>query len=373
MRPRAVALATIAFCGTSAPALAPADGIAARLEAGAEYDSNPTRVETLDGVPPARVQVPSPALRLALNADVERRLFERWSASAGGGLAVRRLLQPDAQGDDLLVSEGRAALTWWLVQTWYLGAHAAIYDVGQRADSLVEARDFRSIAPGMRISGPLGPARFSVGGGWRWFHFKPEPSLDFEGPTASLGYRHNPVFTLDGAAEWEWGLGAATEQRRFAALACDPADCSGAPARQRHDQFYSFDADVTRTGDQLLGLGLSVQINQSNQLGENLWRLATHLRLVWLLPLELSLAARGELVLTRYDDAVAVGHDMVSGAFVTIEEEGRSSVRLDLSRPLGNHIEAGLRYTWYAQAPGSGPLHFARHLFLAYLAVSLGR
>lgn len=374
MRPRAVALATIALCGTSASALAAAEGIGARLEAGAEYDSNPTRVETLDGVPSSRPTVPSPALRLALNLDAERVLFGRWSASLGAGLAVRRLLQADAQGEDLLVSEARAALSRLLAPSWALGAQASLYDVGQRADSLEEARDFRSISPGARLLGPLGAGRFSLGAGWRWFRFKPAPSLDFAGPTVSLGYRRNPVFTLDGAAEWDWGLGTALEQRRFDPQPCsDATACAGAAQTQRQDRFVTLDADLTRTGDQLVGAGLSLQNNRSNQFGENLWRLAAHLRLVWLLPLDLSLAARGELVLTRYDDAVAVGHDAVSGAFVTIEEEGRSSARIDLSHPLGEHLEAGVRFTVYAQAPGSGPLHFSRQLFLGYLALALGR
>jgi hypothetical protein len=373
MRPRAVALATVALCGTSAPVVARGEGFSARLESGAEYDSNPTRVETLDGVPATRGIVPSAALRLALTADLDLAFADRWFFSAGGGLAGRRLVDPAAQGEDLLVTEGRTALSRSLAQGWLLGAQAGYYDVNQRADSLEDARDFRSLSPGARLWGPLLGGRFSLGAGWRWFQFKPAPSLDFMGPTLALGFRRNPVFTIDGAAEWDWGVSAAVERRGFAGLDCsDPAACNGQPA-QRRDHFFMFDADVTRTGDQLIGAGVSVHDNRSNWAGESLWRLAAHLRLVWLLPLQLSLAARGELVFTRYDDAVAIGHDATTGAFVTIEEEGRSTARIDLSHPLGDRVEAGLRFTWYVQSPGSAPLHFSRQLYLLYLAFALGR
>jgi hypothetical protein len=371
MRPRAVALATVALCGTSAPVVARGDGFAARLETGAEYDTNPTRVETLDGVPATRRFVPSAALRLALTADLDVAFADRWYVSAGGGLAGRRLVDPDAQGEDLLVTEGRAALSRALAAGWLLGAQTSYYDVGQRADSLEEARDFRSLAPGARLVGPLLRGRFSLGAGWRWFQFKPAPILDFAGPTLSLGYRRNPVFTLDGAAEWDWGVGGGVERRGFLGLDCaDAAACAGQPARRR-DHFFMFDADVTRTGDQLIGAGISLHANRSNWAGESLWRLAAHLRLVWLLPLDLSLAARGELVFTRYDDAVPIGHDAMTGAFVTIEEEGRSTARIDLSHPLGDHMEVGLRFTLYVQSPGS--VHFSRQLYLFYLAFAIGR
>jgi hypothetical protein len=373
MRPRAVALATFALCGTSAPAVVRADGVAARLEAGTEYDTNPTRIETLDGVAGARAKVPSAALRLALNAELEQRFFDRWALSLGGGVAARRLVQVEAQGEDLLVTEGRAALSRALAEGWYLGLQAALYDVAQRADSLEDARDFRSVSPGARLLAPLGVGRLSLGVGWRWFTFKPAESLDFAGPTLALGYRRASGFAVDGAAEWDWAVGATAEQRRFAEQACAAtATCAAGVPTQRQDRFFTFDAEVTRTGDQLLGAGVSVHSNRSNFVGESLWRLGTHLRLVWLLPLDLSFAARGELVLTRYDDAVAIGHG-TTGAFVTIEEEGRSSIRVDLSHPLGDHLEAGVRCTVYAQAPGSGPLHFSRQLFLGYLALMLGR
>ena len=227
--------------------------------------------------------------------------------SLGGGAAVRRLLQFDAEGEDLLVTEARAALTRVLSPGWLLGAHAAFYDVGQRADSLEDARDFRSLAPGARLIAPLGPGRLALGAGWRWFVFKPAPSLDFHGPTLSLGYRRNPVFTLDGEAEWDYGFGTALEQRRFPLQPCRGRRraCGGATALARRDHFLSFDADVTRTADELLGAGISVQNNRSDRFGESLWRFAGHLRVVWLLPLDLSLAARAELVVTRYQDAVA--------------------------------------------------------------------
>ena len=82
-------------------------------------------------------------------------------------------------------------------------------------------------------------------------------------------------------------------------------------------------AEVNRTGDALLGAGLAGQLNDSNSYGESLLRGAVYLRGVLLLPWQLSLAARAELVATRYADAVQVGRDP-AGAFLSIEEEGRT-------------------------------------------------
>lgn len=345
-----------------------------RLESGGEWDSNPARVEVIEGLPAGRTATPSPALRLALNADFEGWLGDRWALSAGGGAAVRRLLRPEVQGEDLLVSEARAALSFVMFDGWILSGQGTVYDVLQRTDALEDARDFRSSSPSLRLTGSVGKGRVHAAVGWRWFAYKPFPAYDFTAPTASVGYRHSAVAGLDGGADWDWGLGLGVEQRRFGAIACAPnSGCPGDRLLSRRDPFVSFDADVTRTSDQLLGLGVAVQNNRSEKYGESLTRLAVHLRSVFVLPLEFSLAARAEVVLTSYADAVPVGHDAVANAFVTIDDEGRSNLRLDLSRPIGQRLEAGARYTLYSHVPGTGPVRFSRQIGLLYLAVSWSR
>ena len=342
-----------------------------RLEAGAEFDSNPTRREVIAGQPSEEVEVPSPAGRVALSADLAKRLGTRLQLSLAGGIAGRRMLRLEARGEDLAVSEGQGAFSY-LSERWSATALGSVYDVDQRAYDIAQARDFRSLSAAARGAAQIGQGRLHAGVGWRWFTFKPEAAFDFHGPIGSLGYRHTPRFTLDGRAEWEYGAQASLESRQFAPLPCTDMNCTS-PATKRRDRFFTIDADVTRTGDQLLGAGVALQRNDSVRFGETLTRLLAHVRLVALLPGELSLAARAELVATRYADPVPVGQVAQTNAFITIEDEGRSSLRLDLSRVLLGRLEGGLRYTFYTQTPGSGPVRFIRHLGFAYLALSVGR
>ena len=111
------------------------------------------------------------------------------------------------------------------------------------------------------------------------------------------------------------------------------------PADRRMDRFFALAGDVTRTGDALLGAGAGRAAQRLEPLRrEPAARGGAPARRV-AAALELSLAARAELVATRYADAVRSA-TTPTGAFVTIEDEGRSSLRLDLTRPLGAQSEA---------------------------------
>ena len=57
--------------------------------------------------------------------------------------------------------------------------------------------------------------------------------------------------------------------------------------------------------------------------------------------------------------------------FVNIEEENRSSVRVDLSRDVGARLRALLRYTFYANELGSSGGTYRRHTLLLSLAFVL--
>ena len=98
---------------------------------------------------------------------------------------------------------------------------------------------------------------------------------------------------------------------------------------------------------------------------------ALHLRAALLLPLDLSLAGRVELVAARYADAVQVGRDPMTGSFVSIEEEGRSTLRLELMRPVGRWAEAGARYTFWTSGPGASAVRYGRQSLVLFLALLL--
>jgi hypothetical protein len=383
MRLRAVALAAavVSVAGSGQGRVAGAQVLAygLRLEAGAEHDSNPARLETISGLPNDRAIVSSPALRLVTSGDIAAMFGGGHLLTLAAGVAGKRFIQPSAQPEDLIIAEGRAGMSYRLSDQWLLGLQTGYYDVFQRAQSLNDARDFRSLTPGLRLEHLRGNASIALGAGWRFFAFKPEPAFDFMAPTAEASYRQSlRTDTSDPAtpgAQWDFAAALSLEARRFEVGRCASLSSCPAPvgSQLRRDRFWAARLDASRTGALLLGAGLVLGLNDSNSYGESLWRLVGLVRAVVLLPWQLSLAARAELVGTKYPEAVPVGHNARTGMFVSVEDEGRSALRLELVRPLGSAVELGARYTFYTQTPGAGPVRFQRQVVLVYAALVGGR
>jgi hypothetical protein len=343
---------------------------AGRAELGGEYDSNPGRVEQVaDG--PVRPLSPSPAGRLVLSGELALPIGSRQSLSFFASGAGKRFTQEAARNEDAVVVEASGG---WSVQAGArtsLGLFGAYYDVFQRQS--IDQRAFSSVTPTLRLEQGLGEGGLlSAGLGYRWLTYKPEPQLDFAGPTAFALYRHLLPGEGEGAADWEWSGGGSFELRDFTGTRClDVTACPGPPqAGARRDQFWMLHLETTRTGTFLVGAGVALQGNLSNSYGEQLLRALVHLRAVLLLPASLSLSARAELVATRYRDPVPLSRNLVTGTpLVSIEDESRSTARLELARPFGKNIDAGLRYTLYTNELTGGPVHYRRQTALLFIAV----
>lgn len=374
MRPRAVGLSALVLLGFGAAARAQAPlGYGLRLEAGAEHDSNPARLETVKVDGPIGGGVPGSSLaRVVTTAELLARPGERQSLALSGGVAAKMFLREPARPEDVIVADARGSYAIGLGEQTNLVLTGTYYDVFQRGETVRDARDFRSVTPALRLERALGAGRVLAGGGYRWFLFKPERNFDFSGPSAFLGYRHAWLAVPgETSADWEWGVGASLEARRFAGPRClGPGACPPPPPlTTRADRFLVAHTEITRTGDALLGAGVALHANRSNSFGETLTRLLVHARAVVLLPWELSLSARAELVATDYADPVPVGQAMTSGMLVSIEEEGRSTVRLELTRAAGTWAELGLRYTFYTNALRAAPIRYQRQTLLGFVAL----
>jgi hypothetical protein len=143
----------------------------------------------------------------------------------------------------------------------------------------------------------------------------------------------------------------------------------------RTDNFVMTQAEVTRTGRILIGAGYAFHHNASNSFGETLIRHIAIARVAAPLPLGFYLAARADLLFAFYRDPVPVAQadmaQMVAGRpFVTIEDENRSSVRVDLSRDVVDRLRALLRYTFYANELGGNSGTYRRHTLLLSLSFS---
>jgi hypothetical protein len=342
-----------------------------RAEVAAEYDSNPGRVEVIDGEPTGRSNevVGSPVGRLALSGELATPVGTRQSVSLFASVAGKRFVREEARPEDVVVAEASGAWNVLAAARTSLGLAGAYAEAFQRRG--VEARDYRSSAPALRLEQGLGDGGvLSAGVGYRWLTYKPDAELDFQGPSAFAGYRQ--LFPGEtGTADWEWSGGATAELRNFTGNRCLENACPGPlTAGARRDQFWALSGEVTRTGAFLAGAGLAVHGNLSNSFGERLLRGLVHVRAVVLLPAELSLSARAELVLARYLDGLPLVRNVMNGnPDVNLEGESRSTIRAELVRSLARHLDAGLRYTLYTNELGATPVHYFRQTAMLFIAV----
>ena len=156
MRLRAVALlaaVVAALAGSSAVARAANElRYGLRLEGGGEYDSNPARREQVEGSATPTEVTAATALRLVSALDLALLTGGGHLFSVAVEGAGKRFLDPVVQDEDLLRGRraarrglrARRSATGWRLQV----AH---YDAFQRAQTLPEARDFRSTSPSLRF------------------------------------------------------------------------------------------------------------------------------------------------------------------------------------------------------------------------------
>ncbi len=340
-----------------------------RCELGPEYDTNPTRAERLSSAADL-APGPSALSRFVTSAAGAWALSPRLGLSLSGGLGGKRFMHADAHGEDVMVLEAAGTFTVGLVERTRLAFSGAYYEAFQRGP--FDRRDFRSGAPGLRLDRRFAEhGLLSVGAGYRWFTFKSDSGYSFDGPTAVVRVHQALPGNLEQeGADWDWDAMASLEWRGFSGPACERDVCVDAGRPRHTDRFWMASAEVTRTSRILLGAGAALHVNRSNSYGESLVRGSLHLRWVLPLPGELSLSGRAEMVVTRYADSLPLVRDPEMGTpRISIEDESRSTLRIELARPLSRNVEIGARYTLYTSAPSSGPLDFRRQTVLLYLAV----
>ena len=346
-----------------------------RVELGSEYDSNPDRAEQIANyVPPLPPAGASPLARLVASGNWASALGQNGALALSGAVAGKRFFDQAARGDDVLILQTGANGTLRVAGRTVIGVAGGYYDAFQRGP--VDRRDFRSLAPALRIEqGFVRNGQLTLGGGYRWFTFKPDDTFSFDGPTAFVTARQIFPGNLERAeADWEWTAGAGLEWRGFDGLACANANCTtvGSSSQSRRlDRFWVSHVEVTRTTAFLLAAGAALHLNQSNSYGEGLVRGVFHARTVVPLPWALSLSSRADLVETHYWNSLLLAQaDPNAGApLVSIEDENRSTLRIEVARPLGQGFEIGARYVIYSSFPGGGSVDYRRQTALLYVAV----
>ena len=382
----ALAALTLASATTRAEGAAGDDGerTTLRLELGAEYDSNAHRTEAVSGGPPVN-PVESWVQRIVVGGAVSDVVADGQAINVSATGAAKLFDAPAARNETVAVAQSSLAWRVDVSSRTRLTTAGAYYEAFQNAGfdqaALDERRDFRSLAGTLQLGIAASPrSDIVLGGGYRSLLFKADQDFNFQGPTASLDWRwtRTPEGENDGG-DWELGAGAGFEQRWFAgpalAASCGGGAVPGLPCPgvdQRLDRLYMGHAEATRTGWALTGLGYALVYNASNSYGETVTRHFAILRFAAPLPLDLTIAARAELLFAFYREAVPLvvqsGCTAPGSGCTSIEEENRSSVRVDLSRPLADNLRLFARYTFYANELGTSAGHYRRQTVLVSLA-----
>jgi len=349
-----------------------------RAEVGAEYDSNAHRVEQISSSGAGPALVASFLQRFVVTGQLFDEVAPRHVIAMSATAAAKIFDAPAARSENVAIAQ--TSLMWRAAlgpRTSLVPAgtyYEAFQSWGPESDPEGERRDFRSLAPALELRTLLsGSLELAAAAGYRWLLFKPDRDFDFNGPTAGVNVRW--LYDTDGGADWEARAGAALEYRRFGGPAHCPPDGLSCPGTvPRNDEFLMAQGELTRTGRVLLTLGYAFHYNASNSFRETLSRHVGFTRVATALPFGLYLAARADLLFAFYRDPIPVAQttdtsQMVAGKpFATIEDENRSSVRVDLSRDIIAPLRAILRYTFYANELGGNSGTYRRNTLLLSLA-----
>jgi hypothetical protein len=363
-----------------------------RLELGAEYDSNANRAEVVQGAPPPFVDVPTGSFLLRSTA----RGALAWRAgknvlSLTGLLGGKVFFKPAVQDQNMLVGQlgldDRVRAARWLE----LGLSGDYYDVGQECTAtpcdagLDRHRDFRSGSTLARITFLDDPGLLSLLGGYRGFQWKPDSRYDFQAGQATV---LTSIRLTAGPPDHEHEIDLSASyhlERRFydaltevntcgAGMPLDPSTCINPGSDFRRDWFHEAGLQLTWVGPLLVSAGYGVQLNDSNSFDQSLLRHLVSLKLASRLFWQLYLTIKGQLLVTRYRDPIVFYRVVNSQTLVSIEDENRNEILVDLERPIGTTgLAVEARYSFYTNELGGTPVSFRRHVGYLGLSYRLSR
>jgi hypothetical protein len=369
------------------------------LSLGPEYDSNANRAETVAN---ATTSPDTPTGSFLLRTQGTLRLNWRTQSNSlrlYGTAAGKLFFNPDVFDQDTFVlsmgGEDRARVTRFL----HLAVAADYYDAWQLQVSPYRARDFRSGAVVGRLYfvDPIGEVALS--GGYRGFQYKPDPYFDFQAgqvsayAVARLVFGPNQDHELDVAANYHM------ERRWYGGvveLFADPQDPIGTPPPTtppppcayghpiaerclvagtdgRRDWFHEGGFELTYVGPVLVAVGYGLQLNLSNSFGQSLLRHIVTLKVSYRFPWSLYATLKAQLYASVYLDPVLLDQNIASQTFVTIEDENRNNVIVDLERPIGDTgLAVNARYSIFTNEISPSPVSFLRQVVYLGLTYRVG-
>ncbi len=367
------------------------------LTVGPEWDSNANRAEVLAGdAQPADPPQASFLVRTTAQgwlSWVTRHNLLRVSASVGGKI----FFSPEVQDQDVFVMQLAAEDRVRLARMLHVAVLGDYYDAFQAPVPPARARDFRNGDAQARLYVPHKLGELVLTGGFRGFEYKPNPAFNFL--AGQLGVNAIARLRLGPAQDQELDFASSyhVEQRFFAGVVDYlnesqhvPAPSTGMPACSlgqpiqayclmagsdlRNDWLHEMGVEATWVGPLLVSLGYGMQLDRSNSFGQSLLRHIFTVKLAYRLPWSLYAAAKAQVYLTRYLDPVLLDPGVNSQTFVTIDDENRNALVLDLERPIGGTgLAIDARYSWFTnELAAQSAVRFQRHVIYLGLTYRVG-
>jgi hypothetical protein len=362
--------------------------LALRLELGPEYDTNANRAETVEGA--KNVDQPTGSALVRTTA----RMQLQWSKGAsllrvGGGLGGKIFFNPDVADQNTFVGQLGIDERVTVARFADIGFTLDYYDASQldvpppcATQGCVRHRDFRSGAATARVTFVDAPGDLTVTGGYRGFQYKPDANFDFQ--AAQAGVAVAARLTTGAERQHEIGFAAAYHlERRWYAGPTEHNTCApGAPIDStcllvgpdtRDDWFHEAAFEVSYLGPVLFSTGYALQLNRSSSFGFSLLRHIVTLKLGARLFWQIYGTLKAQVFVNSYLDPVILDRQITTQSLISIEEENRNSVIIDLERPIARTGVAVIaRYSLYTNELGASKVDFIRHVVFLGVTYQIG-
>ena len=203
------------------------------------------------------------------------------------------------------------------------------------------------------------PFRARVGGGYRFFMFKPDEDIFNDGPSLEAAIWWTPEeaisISVSSVIYWKAYLSQIRVKAEDGGIQIDES-------ATRDDLLTTFRLSFQYRGPFYLQADYSYLLNDSNSHGQSLDRHSFNAIVTIPIVLDLILGLRGSIQRTIYDDPFFI--DPTFG----IDEENRNSLEVSLSYALIDLVSIEANFSWYGQELEEG-MEYDRKLFYLGLTV----
>jgi hypothetical protein len=376
-------LAGVAYPGATAAEPKSKTNWKLSVEGGSEYDTNLHRVEVLEGeiggVDEGAVMRSAAHYQIA-HSPAPGKLFSLETIGT-----TKLFTVPEGQSENLaiLYANGRYQQRWGKTRA-LVGARANYYEAfdirpfGEGEDPVV-GRSFSTTDAELSLTVPSEDEdRVAMIAGYRDFVYKPDADFNWRGE--HLGLRYTTMFWLgdpdkdEEAASIDFRAEYRIDNRSYEGAAfrnaCSESemvvpDCFVPTFENRSDLNHLLVIEGSYTGSHIFSLLYAAEVVDSNSYGQASVRHRVEGAITTEAPGEIFLTAKAVVRFNRFLDPLLLARDVQSQTFVSIEDENRNSLSLDLARDMGENWGLEARLALYSNEFATEVVSFRRQT--AYL------